>query len=237
MHRVSRDPLARSWIPADWAAHLWVYRHQLSIKTHGCFKIFELQVQHWRAERFRFQFLRVGLQWCWSRAWVWWLFSKDCGSKMVKTYWAFVGIDYRLPPVHLFHKHSMIHLAIFGIFFAVLTWFDPWSTPYSRVHAAPAAQRLPFGGGAIQGGTQYSFQLQAAGVPNTFHKFPFSPFLFPFIRIGNWLPTNTKLLQLQNPVDNIADVDNVWSFDTLRPDGVAREPASETVRLRSRKWV
>ena len=28
--------------------------------------------------------------------------------------------------------------------------------------------------------------------------------------------------QLQNPVDNIADDVNVWSFDTLRPDGVAR---------------
>eukprot|EP00434_Breviolum_minutum_P006549 symbB.v1.2.005781.t2/scaffold289.1/size287290/26 len=44
--------------------------------------------------------------------------------------------------------------------------------------------------GAIQGGTQYSFQLQ-----------------------------------LQNPVNNIADADNVWSFDTLRPDGVARDTA------------
>lgn len=33
--------------------------------------------------------------------------------------------------------------------------------------------------------------------------------------------------QLQNPVNNIADVDNVWSFDTLRPDGVARVAASE----------
>ena len=28
--------------------------------------------------------------------------------------------------------------------------------------------------------------------------------------------------QLQNPVNNIADSENVWSFDTLRPDGVAR---------------
>ncbi len=32
--------------------------------------------------------------------------------------------------------------------------------------------------------------------------------------------------QLQNPVNNIADADNVWSFDTLRPDGVAREASS-----------
>ncbi|CAK9070289.1 unnamed protein product [Durusdinium trenchii] len=32
-------------------------------------------------------------------------------------------------------------------------------------------------------------------------------------------------LQLQNPVDNIADSENVWSFDTLRPDGVARDTA------------
>ncbi|CAJ1413351.1 unnamed protein product [Effrenium voratum] len=31
--------------------------------------------------------------------------------------------------------------------------------------------------------------------------------------------------QLQNPVDNIADDVNVWSFDTLRPDGVARDTA------------
>ena len=33
--------------------------------------------------------------------------------------------------------------------------------------------------------------------------------------------------QLQNPVNNIADADNVWSFDTLRPDGVAREVSSD----------
>ncbi|CAJ1360949.1 unnamed protein product [Effrenium voratum] len=32
-------------------------------------------------------------------------------------------------------------------------------------------------------------------------------------------------LELQNPVDNIADDVNVWSFDTLRPDGVARDTA------------
>ena len=37
--------------------------------------------------------------------------------------------------------------------------------------------------------------------------------------------------QLQNPVNNIADADNVWSFDTLRPDGVAREVSSDPVMV------
>ena len=38
---------------------------------------------------------------------------------------------------------------------------------------------------------------------------------------------SSRPCQLQNPVNNIADADNVWSFDTLRPDGVAREVSSD----------
>ena len=40
--------------------------------------------------------------------------------------------------------------------------------------------------------------------------------------------------QLQNPVNNIADSENVWSFDTLRPDGVARAENSVDIYIRGR---
>ena len=42
---------------------------------------------------------------------------------------------------------------------------------------------------------------------------------------------------MQNPVDYIPDDLNVWSFDTLRPDGVARVWVLNVLRQRSFKGM